>query len=323
MSSRVLAWTTWLNGGPLPVILDEAVGEELRRRGPQGEETPFASASLWASSLLVTPEGRAQISQLAREYLDAGADILTTATYQATPALFETEFPDNNSECPFQASVALLDGVRKKFWSEAKTTNTSRRYPAIAGSIGPLASWMKDECEFEGRYEGVTFQDFFASHKASALKFVRLEGTGPDVLAFETIPSGLEAEAIASAMSNTWELSSVPYWISLQCRDHGKLANGDTVMQVVQDVLRISRRNNLVGIGVNCMDIKYAAALASNIDRAFKCFRKFNVEDHKNISILVYPNNALPKVSSKVNIVGACCGVGPEGLKEWISKKPS
>lgn len=299
-------------------------GANTEATGDTDDTATFASASLWASSLLVTPEGRTEISRLAREYLEAGADILTTATYQATPELFAAEFPDIDmeEECPFRASVTLLDVVRKEFWSESKNSHANtRRYPAIAASIGPMASWMDGESEFEGRYSsGVTFQDFCASHKATALKFVS-DGVSPDVLAYETVPSGLEAEAIASIMSNTWELSRIPYWISFQCKDHCRLANGDTVMEVVQNVLRYSR-SNLVGLGVNCVDIQHAAALCSNIDRAIRCFRKFNVVDHKNLSILVYPNNGMPKiVSRKMTIVGACCGLGPTGLQEWISAR--
>lgn len=351
MSSRILAWHSWLHSASLPVILDASVGEELKRRLSTStldhaasitithdtkEPSPFDSVPLWASSLLVTPQGRAEISRLAREYLEAGADILTAATYQATPDLFAAEFPriDMEIECPFRASVALLDASRKKFWAETKThANNGRRYPAIAASIGPLASWMPGESEYTGTYSGVTFQDFCASHKASALKFTHpgicTDTCNPDVLAFETIPSGLEAEAIASVMSNTWELTNVPYWICFQARDHSKLANGDSVMQVVENVLRYSKGTNLVAIGVNCVDIKYVPALVSNIDRAIKCFRKFNVVDHKSISIVVYPDNGFPKKMNRnnshsrrdvnVDIVGACCGVGPAGLKEYVS----
>jgi homocysteine S-methyltransferase len=74
-----------------------------------------------------------------------------------------------------------------------------------------------------------------------------LESAGADLLAFETIPSLLEAEALVRVLSET---DGPPAWISFQARDAASLADGAPVESAVALVDRSPR---VVAIGVNCV----------------------------------------------------------------------
>ena len=69
-----------------PYILDSALGTELENRG---EYLPSFKTSIWSAySLIHNPE---VIKQIHIENIEAGADIITTANYQATPELLKRE----------------------------------------------------------------------------------------------------------------------------------------------------------------------------------------------------------------------------------------
>lgn len=62
----------------MPVLLDGATATELQRRGFVME------APLWSAQALLTPEGRAALLEIHREYVEAGADIITANTFRTT-----------------------------------------------------------------------------------------------------------------------------------------------------------------------------------------------------------------------------------------------
>ena len=69
-----------------PYILDSALGTELENRG---EYLPSFKTSIWSAySLIHNPK---VIKQIHIENIEAGADVITTANYQATPELLKRE----------------------------------------------------------------------------------------------------------------------------------------------------------------------------------------------------------------------------------------
>jgi S-methylmethionine-dependent homocysteine/selenocysteine methylase len=69
-----------------PLILDSALGTELENRG---EYLPSFKTSIWSAySLIHNPE---VIKQIHIENIEAGADVITTSNYQATPELLKRE----------------------------------------------------------------------------------------------------------------------------------------------------------------------------------------------------------------------------------------
>ena len=106
-----------------PYILDSALGTELENRG---EYLPSFKTSIWSAySLIHNPE---IIKQIHIENIEAGADVITTANYQATPELLKRE-----------PSAPSYDDLAKKaleLCQEAVSqTNTNTK---IAGCFPPI-----------------------------------------------------------------------------------------------------------------------------------------------------------------------------------------
>ena len=69
-----------------PLILDSALGTELENRG---EYLPSFKTSIWSAySLIHNPD---VITQIHIDNIEAGADVITTSNYQATPELLKRE----------------------------------------------------------------------------------------------------------------------------------------------------------------------------------------------------------------------------------------
>lgn len=67
-----------------PLILDSALGTELEKRG---EYLPSFKTSIWSAySLIHNPEA---IKQIHIDNIEAGADVITTSNYQATPRIIK------------------------------------------------------------------------------------------------------------------------------------------------------------------------------------------------------------------------------------------
>src|SRR5437016_10415804 len=95
------------NDGAL--ILDGALATELERRGADLRDP------LWSAKLLL--ENPALIRQVHFDYFAAGADVATTASYQATiPALMQRGLDRRQAADLLRLSVTLAQQARDEFW---------------------------------------------------------------------------------------------------------------------------------------------------------------------------------------------------------------
>ncbi|MEK9139284.1 MAG: homocysteine S-methyltransferase family protein, partial [Bacteroidota bacterium] len=116
-------------GGPLsrmlasrtPLILDGAMGTELQRRGVD------TGLPLWsANALMVHPE---VILQIHKEYIEAGADIITTNTFRTTRRTFQRANLPDRSHALTKTALKLAQQARESF---------PDRQLLVAGSIAPV-----------------------------------------------------------------------------------------------------------------------------------------------------------------------------------------
>jgi homocysteine S-methyltransferase len=119
------------------LILDGALATELEQRGAD------LADPLWSARCLI--EHPAMIRALHADYFAAGADVATTATYQATFEGFERRGLDRDAAAQLMRdAVSLALAARDEFWSVA-ANRVDRRRPLVAASIGPygamLAGW--------------------------------------------------------------------------------------------------------------------------------------------------------------------------------------
>ncbi len=216
------------------LFLDGAIATELEYRGADLRDP------LWsARALIEQPE---LIRQVHYDYFVAGADIATTATYQATfPGFARRGIEAKAAAGLMRTAVQLAIEARAAFWQ--KTENRKgRRYPLVAASIGPYGAFLADGSEYRGNY-GLSVRELMDFHRP---RLNVLADTEADLLALETIPC---QEEIAALIRLLEECATPPAWLSCQCRDDLRIAQGEPFEACVQ-LIRNSKQ--VIAVGVNC-----------------------------------------------------------------------
>lgn len=161
------------------MILDGGMSNALEDRGHD------LSDDLWTARLL--RDNPAEIVAVHRAYFEAGADVATTASYQAsTPGLIRAGLSDDDAAGLIRSSVH-----RAREAADAVTASTWRAL-LVAASVGSYGAALADGSEYRGRYgvSAATLRDFHAP------RLELLASAAPDLLAVETIPDLDEAEVL-------------------------------------------------------------------------------------------------------------------------------
>lgn len=218
MTARLDAWLR----RPL-LILDGGMGTELEARGHD------LSDALWSARLLA--EAPQAIAAVHRDYLDAGADCLVSASYQATFERFaQAGFSEAAAEGLLQRAVDLALAAR------------GDRDALVAASVGPYTGMLADGSEFTGVYD----RDEDALYAWHRRRFALLAGGGADLLACETIPSFAEARALARLLTAN---PNARAWLTFCCRDGEHISDGTPLAACVA---ALAPHPQIVAIGVNC-----------------------------------------------------------------------
>ena len=215
------------------VMLDGGLSTELERRGANLDH------ELWSSLVLIeTPE---LLSEAHAAYLDAGADIIATATYQASlDGFMRAGLGRNESLAIMQNAVNLALQARDHFWDVQG--NDQRTKPLVAASLGPYGACLHDGSEYHGNYE-MGLQQLVDFHRP---RVAALAGCGADLFAFETIPSLLEGQAITELLK---EFPDIEAWISFSCRNGTEVAHGESFAECVD---LASSSGQFLAVGANC-----------------------------------------------------------------------
>jgi len=170
-----------------PVILDGGLATELEARGYD------LSDRLWSARLLLTDPEAIEAVHLA--YYEAGAQVATTASYQASVEGFASAGVDRDTALDLvRRSVALAWQARDRT-REMHGEDPDRRR-LVAGSVGPYGAMLADGSEYRGDYDPGRAV-FAAFHRP---RIEALVEAGADVLAIETIPTVREAEVIVELL---------------------------------------------------------------------------------------------------------------------------
>lgn len=257
-----------------------------------------------------------KLANIAHDWLVAGADIVSTATYQVTEeGLKKRTGSTEAASDAVNASVKSIHETCAEFWKQywqqrgedkrkkRKTEeggetepNVNRRYPKVALTMGPLIATFSDGSEYTPKYDdSVTPDTLYDFHLSRTLFLYNACGETPaDILAFETIGCVAEAEAISRAMSAP-KTRNLPYWVGLQCRDDGHLASGEDMESAILGILRESITHNVVAIGVNCVDIVNINSLVESVQKTINSFfAHANADQHRSVGpvhVVAYPNS--------------------------------
>ena len=216
------------------IILDGALATELERRGADLRD------ELWSAKVLL--ENPALIRQIHADYLRAGADVITSASYQATFAGFARRgLAHGEAARLMRLSVELAREARDEFWAEV-THREGRVKPLVAASVGPYGAYLAGGEEYTGDY-GLTLEELIDFH---APRLEALATSGADLLACETIPTLLEVEALVRVLE---QFPHMPAWLSCSCGDEAHLWHGEPLAAVVELANACSQ---VVAVGVNC-----------------------------------------------------------------------
>lgn len=215
-----------LNAGP--VLLDGGLATELAAAGHD------LTDQLWSARLLADAPDAIVAAHLA--HLRAGASVITTASYQATAVGFARRGidPAGTARLLHRSVVLARQSIR-----QARDEGISRPL-WVAASVGPYGAMLADGSEYQGRY-GLGVAELVRFHRD---RMAVLAAAGPDVLALETVPDTVEAEALISALDGL----GVPAWLSYTV-DRGMTRAG----QSLADAFGLARAvESIIAVGVNC-----------------------------------------------------------------------
>jgi len=259
------------------VILDGGLATELERRGAD------LTDRLWSARLLL--DDPALIGAVHHDYLAAGADVIATASYQASLAGFGRRgLSASSARALIRLSAELACGVRDRFW-EAAEAEPGRPRPLVAGSIGPYGAALADGSEYRGRYQ-------VGAEALEAFHLPRLEelvAGGVDLLALETFPSPDEAAIVLRLMGH-WPAMTA--WVSFSTRDDAHVGEGQPIEEAVRAVAGLP---GVVAIGVNCLPPSRVEPLLERMRRV------------TDLPLAAYPNSG-----EEWDAAGRCW-VGTEG----------
>ena len=225
------------------LVLDGGLATELEKAGFDLDHPQWSARVLESSP--------SAIARVHRSYLEAGADCITTASYQATLVGFEREGRSRaEAKALLRRSVTLALEVRDAFWADERN-RAGRQRPLVAASVGPYGAFLANGAEYTGEYD---------RDEAGLLDFHRerlalLSESGADLVACETVPSAAEARALGTLLAAS---PGVPAWVSFSCRDGERLRDGTPLSDCVRRLDAVPR---VFAIGVNCTAPEHVESL--------------------------------------------------------------
>ncbi|MEV8567574.1 homocysteine S-methyltransferase [Streptomyces sp. NPDC051322] len=277
------------------VLLDGGLSNQLSAQGCD------LSDALWSARLLA--DDPQQIAAAHRAYLRAGAQVLITASYQATFEGFERRgIPGGPAAALMARSVELAraagGSVDREVW--------------IAASVGPYGAMLADGSEYRGRY-GLSVRELELFHRP---RIEALAAAVPDVLALETVPDTDEAEALLRAA----EGCGVPAWLSYSIAGDRTRAG-----QPLAEAFALAvDHDQVIAVGVNCCepeDTERAVGLAAATGKPVVVYPNSGEQwDARSRSwrggATFAPERVRQWEAAGARLVGGCCRVGLAEIAE-------
>lgn len=307
------------------LILDGGMGTMIQSYRLEEEDYRGKRFADWPSDvkgnndllILTRPD---VIGAIEKEYLDAGADILETNTFNATQV--------SQADYGMEALVYELnvEGARlARKVADAKTLETPDKPRFVAGVLGPTSRTcsLSPDVNNPG-YRNVTFDELVENYTEATKGLI--EG-GADMILIETIFDTLNAKAAIFAVQGVYEELGfeLPIMISGTITDaSGRTLSGQTTEAFWNSV----RHANPISVGLNC-------ALGASELRPYLEELANKAQTH----VSAHPNAGLPNEfgeydeapnqtaavieefaqSGFLNIVGGCCGTTPAHIKAIAS----
>jgi 5-methyltetrahydrofolate--homocysteine methyltransferase len=306
------------------LVLDGAMGTMIQRHKLSEEEfrgAEFADCTMpqrGNNDLLVITQP-AVIQGIHKAFLDAGADILETNTFNANRISMADYGMEDQVRAINQAAVKVARDAIASLGADARP-----RF--VAGAIGPTNKTLSLSPDVNNPgYRAVTFDQMVEVYGEQA---EALFDAGVDALLVETVFDTLNCKAALFAIDALFEKKgkSLPLMVSGTITDaSGRTLSGQTTEAFWNSISHA----DLFSVGLNC-------ALGAPQMRPF-------IEELSRVAwtrISCYPNAGLPNEFGEydetpegmaavleewlklgwVNIIGGCCGTTPEHIKAIAQK---
>ncbi|XP_076817003.1 uncharacterized protein LOC143462650 isoform X2 [Clavelina lepadiformis] len=289
-------------------ILDGGLGTDLFINGGYNKDT-LNDDPLWLSR--VTYENPSAVKNSHMRFIEAGCDIITTGSYQASVAGY-MEHAKLSREQAENVIASSVDIARK-----AIDESAAERKIYIAGSISPYGAILHDLSEYTGSYIDDTSYEKLRDYHFTNVHL--LASKGVDMLAFETLPALKEALVLVDLLK---QYPNCKAWISFTTKDGIHTSYGDPFVEVFQTLAKYPQ---VFAIGSNCFD--------SNLTKTMLECAKKSISSHQKC--IIYPDNWkcanevvksspllwLPEIKEwldtrMVSIVGGCCMTTPININQ-------
>ncbi len=274
------------------IVLDGPMGSELVRRGVR-----------WADNGMRS--GTEAVEALHREYLDAGADVLRTNTFQLNRRVYQNVFRDA-AHMRHIGAPDLAQRVPRFITSAVEAARSARERSgrqdvSIAGVMSPLEHCFRPDL-------APSFDEALPEHTEIAQI---LADAGVDFLLLESMNTVHEAKAALQAATST----GLPVWVSFVVGADGKLLSGESIPRLDADATF-----------ANCAppeDIAAALQHAPWLNGAYAHVGKFDPPSWKFeffpqfTCTEPWPADRYAAAASSwnVRIVGGCCGTTPDHIR--------
>lgn len=278
------------------VLLDGGMGQELRRRSSR------PASPLWSAQVMLDEPDL--VTAAHRDYIEAGAQVITANTYSATPQRLERD-----------GELRLLEPLHAAALSAAhKAREESGRDVLIAGCLPPLiGSYSPDQAPDDD------------TCLQSYRQLVATQAEGVDLFICETMSLAREARAATTAAAER----NMRVWTSFTVDDGDgtRLRSGESLIEAARAVVEAGAErvmvncsvpeavttamNELAGLGVGFGG--FANGFTSV--EALKPGGTVDVlEARTDLDPAAYAEHALGWVEQGASVVGGCCEVGPDHI---------
>jgi len=285
------------------LVLDGAMGTAIQNKNLNAED--FNGAEFEGCNEYLNLTRPDVIKDIIRQYLDAGADIIETNTFGATPlVLSEYNLSHLSKEINFQAAKMARE--------ICKSYSTNGRLRFVAGSMGPTTKAISVT-------GGITFEELIENYTHQALALI--EG-GADYLLLETCQDTRNIKAGLLGIQKAFEQlgGRLPIAISGTIEPMGTMLAGQTVDALANSL----EHQELLYLGLNCATgpefmKDHIRTLATESAFRVACVPNAGLPDEYGL----YREDpvAVAKVVKTfaeqgwINVVGGCCGTTPQHIK--------
>lgn len=303
------------------LVLDGAIGTMIQRHNLREEDfrgTIFTNhpTKLAGNNDLLSLTRPDIISALHREYLEAGADIISTCSFNAQ-AISQADY----GTTAYVRDINLAAARLARAEADKMNLRTPDKPRFVAGSIGPTGKTASMSPDVEN--PALRVVDFDMLHKAYSEQIAALIEGGVDLLLFETIFDTLNVKAALVAAESIFKERGrrLPIMLSATIADaSGRMLSGQTLEAFLCSVSHA----DIFSVGLNC---SFGAEQMLPHLKEIAEIAPWWVSAHPNAGIpdSMGRYDQTPEMMARnieryielglVNIVGGCCGSTPDHIR--------